>query len=59
MTQLEILNLAYSAQLDRWARADEFRNNHPHSELARKRVEKEVARLKELEQMIFEEENRG
>lgn len=59
MTQLEILNLAYTAQVNIWAKEDEHAKALIENEFANARAEKAWNKLKELERMIREEEEKG
>lgn len=58
MTQLEILNLAYIAQSDIWAKRNDFLRNNPSNEIAKVREETAWKKLQKIQEMVVEEERR-
>lgn len=59
MERLEILELAYTAQLARWAKAKDILDAVPGNRTAQETERKAWNKLDEIHTLIVEEEERG
>lgn len=54
MTELEIMNLAYHAQLERWGKEKEISEKLPDNEIARNRERNAWNKLQWISNRLFE-----